>query len=142
MSAGDLPDDDHVVRYAKPNSVGKDGVDGSAFYLRPVDVGLSVQWLECFEGNKGEQIAQARRLSRLKISKNGRFAELHIGRTKQEILHALEDIRFVHSPLEAGGGYAADPSHSEIRGLRQGDLPLELIGDMIAECVEAVHPAV
>lgn len=144
MTGYDLPDDDHVVRYAKPRFVRKNGkVDGYAFRLRRQEADLSVQWLECFDGGKGERIDQARRLLRLKINKNGRFAELHIGRTKQQILTRLEGIRFVHAPLIADADYEADPSHSSIMGLPPEDsLLARLIGDMIAKCVEAVHPAV
>ena len=40
-------------------------------------------------------------------------------------------------------GYEADPSHSEIEGLPAAEEPhAALIGDLIAECVRAMHPAV
>ena len=148
MSGNDLPDDDHVVRYVKPTSVRTDGkVSGSAFCLRahrPDDVRLSVHWLECFRyRTKNEQIAAVRRLSRLVMRKRGRLAELNIGKTKQYVLGELEGLRFIHMPLLAAGNYEPDPAHSEIDGLPPGDSPhAELIGDLIAQSVSAIYPAV
>ena len=77
----------------------------------------------------------------MNIKSAGRFAELNVGRVKQHILDELDMLRFVHEPLPAIGQYRADSSHSEIAGLPPKDTPeSELIGDMIAECIEAVHP--
>ena len=141
MTGDDLPDDAHVVRYVKPSQFDEDeGVNGSAFQLRQNESGLSVHWLECFKNlSKLEQLDEVRPLSRLEIRKNGRFAELNVSRTKQHLNKQLSNMRFVHKPLNAKGKYEADPSHSEILGLP--DFPdEELIGDMIAECIEAVYP--
>ena len=117
MTDNDLPDGDHVVRYAKPTSVRTDGgVDGSAFCLRahrPDDVTLSVNWLECFRGRpKDEQLDEVRRLARLTIRNRGRLAELNVGTTKRHLSHQLERLRFIHMPLLAEADYQADPSHS------------------------------
>lgn len=148
MTGMDLPDDNHVVRYAKPTSVRTDGkVDGSAFCLRkhrPDETGISVYWLECFRNStKNEQLAEVRRLARLKMREGGRLAELNIGATKQYIRAIFEGLRFVHKPLAAEDDYESDPSHSEITGLPRGNsAEAELIGDMIAQSINAVHPAV
>ena len=148
MHANDLPDEANVVRYIKPTMVFEDGsVDGSEFCLRahrPDDTGVSVNWLECF-GNlsKAEQLDEVRRLSRLDMRKSGRLAELNVGTTKHYIRNEPDDLRFIHTPLPAESDYEADPSHSEIVGLPPGNSPqAALIGDMIAECIEAIHPAV
>lgn len=148
MHANDLPDEANVVRYIKPTMVFEDGsVDGSEFCLRAHrldDTGVSVNWLECF-GNlsKAEQLDEVRRLSRLDMRKSGRLAELNVGTTKHYIRNELDALRFIHAPLPAEGDYEADPSHSEIVGLPPGNSPqAALIGDMIAECIEAIHPAV
>ena len=141
MTGDDLPNEDHVVRYVKPSQFDEDeGVNGSAFQLRQNEGGLSVHWLECFEDLvKPQQLDEVRRLSRLTISRNGRLAEVNVGRTKQHLEEQLSGIRFVHQPLNAEGDYEANPSHSEILGLP--DFPdEELIVDMIAECIEAIHP--
>jgi len=148
MTGADLPDDHHTVRYAKPTIVRTDGkVDGSAFRLRPNRpdaTGLSVNWLECFPNcTKEEQLAEVRRLARLKMRERGRLAELNIGATKQYVRTVFGGLRFIHKPLDAEDEFEADPSHSEITGLPQGNSPeAELIGDMIAQSINAVHPAV
>lgn len=147
MNGDELPDDSHVVRYARPTLVREDGsVGGEAFQLRSGEQDLSVNWLECFPGiSKSQQIAEVRRRSRMQLRPNGRFAELNVGQTKGHLHGELADLRFVRDPLdaeEAEGGFEADPSHSEIAGLPPADSPeAELIGDMIAECVTAVYPA-
>ena len=144
MTEQDLADDSHVVRYARPTLVREDGsVGGEAFQLRREELSLSVNWLECFEGlSVPEQLDEVRRLSRLQMRSNGRLAQLRVDRTRNHVRSELEVLRFVHEPLAAEGEYEADPSHSEIVGLPQSDTPeAEMIGDLIAECVEAVYPA-
>ena len=144
MNGDALPDDSHVVRYAKPTLVREDGsVGGEAFQLRSGEGSLSVNWLECFPDiSKPQQIAEVRGRSRLQLRPNGRFAELAVGQTKEYMRDQLADLRFVHDPLEAEDGFEADPSHSGITGLPPADSPdAELVGDMIAECVTEVHPA-
>ena len=145
MTRQDLADDSHVVRYARPTLIREDGsVGGEAFQLRREESSLSINWLECFEGfSTSQQLDEVRRLSRLKMRGNGRLAKLQVGFTKQYVRSELDSIRFVHQPLAAEREYKADPSHSEIAGLPQVDSPeAELIGDLIAECIEAVYPSV
>ena len=144
MTGDDLPDDAHVVHYVRPTSVHEDGsIDGSGFRLRADEIGLSVNWLECFSDHtKVQQLAEVRRRSRLTMRRRGRLAELDVGITKQHVRHKVPSLRFVHKPLAADQRYEADPSHSEIEGLPPGDSPqAALIGDMVAECIQDVHPA-
>ena len=148
MTGDNLPGDYHVIRYAKPTSVRTNGkVDGCAFCLRenrPDDTGLSVNWLECFSNRtKEKQLAEVRRLARLKMREGGSLAELNIGATKQYVRTVFDGLRFIHRPLAAEDEFEADLSHSEITGLPQGNSPeAELIGDMIAQSINAVYPAV
>ena len=145
LNANDLPDDAHVVRYVKPTKVFEDGsVDGSEFCLRPDDTGLSVHWLECFgDLHKAQQLDEVRRLSRLTMRKSGRLAELNVGTTKHYVRNELEGLRFINTPLAAEGDYEADPSHSEIVGLPSVNSPqAALAGDMIAQSISAIYPAV
>ncbi|MDE0508763.1 MAG: hypothetical protein OXI17_09035 [Gammaproteobacteria bacterium] len=147
MKGDDLPDHDHVVRYVKPSMVKEDGtVDGADFQLRPNrpdDSGLSVNWLEVFGSDHVHQLDEVRRLGRLQLKANGRFAEINVGKVRSEVVQELETLRIVHDPLEAMGGHEADPSHAEITGLPPGDSDQALlIGDLIAECVSATHPAI
>lgn len=148
MTAMDIPDDNHVVRYVSPRHVRKDGkVTWSAFSLRPHrpdDTGLSVNWLECFcLSTKDEQLAEVRRVSRLELREGGRLAELNVGTTKRRLRREYLEIRFIQKPLVAEDNYQADPSHSEISGLPRGNSPeAELVGDMIVRSITEVHPAV
>ena len=49
MTGDDLPDDDQVVRYARPTDVLDDGsLNCSAFMLRDGESGLSINWLDDF----------------------------------------------------------------------------------------------
>ena len=145
MTSRDLPDEDHVIRYARSTDFLDDGkLNCSAFQLRAMESGLSANWLEYFEcQTKSQQLDEIRPLIRLKMKPSGGLAELNVGATREHTSHILSELRFVHAPLPAEGEYAPDPSHSEIVGLPPVDSPeAELIGDMIAECVTAVHPAV
>lgn len=73
----------------------------------------------------------------------GRRAELNVGTTKRHVSSELEDLRFIHKPLDVEGEFIADPSHSQIEGLPPGDSDYAfLIGDMIAECIVTTHPAI
>ncbi len=147
MSGNSLADKDHVVRYVKPASIDNGIINGSEFRLRPHrpdDTGVSVNWLECFEGkNKEDQLDEIRRLRRLTWKKTGCLAELNIGKTKRHVFNEIDNIAFISDPLNKESGYEADPSHSLITGLPDGTSEMaELIGDMIAECILDTYPAI
>ena len=147
MRGDDLPAADHVVRYVKPSMILEDGTpDGSDFRLRaarPDETGLSVNWLEAFEPPKTQQLSEVRRLFRLSVRRNGRFAELDVGTTLRTVSEKLTTLRMLHDPLEATAEFDADPSHAQIVGLPPGDSDeAALIGDLIAECVVGMHPAI
>lgn len=145
MNGSDLPDSDHVVRYAGFTDILDDGtLNCSAFQLRKEEAGLSVNWLECFEDrDKEQQLEEIRPLIRLKRGRKGGLAELNVGKTREHLVNRLDQLRFIRVPLPADEKFEADPSHSEIIGLPPKDSPeSELIGDMIAECVIEIHPAV
>jgi hypothetical protein len=148
MSQVAVADTDHVVRYVKPTAIDAKGlVNGSDFQLRPNrpdDLGVSINWLECFSGKtKLDQVSQVRGLIRLTIKRRGCFAELNVGRTKSYLAKELSTILFVKDPLQASGNHPADPSHALITGLPAADTPeAEMIGDMIAECIITKYPAV
>lgn len=114
MRSDPIPGDDHVVRYVRSTGIDAEGrVNGSEFRLRPHrpdDVGLSVNWLECF-GNiaRSEQLRAVRRLFRLSVRCTGRFVELNVGQTRLHLTNELPGILFVEDPLEAAVGYEADP---------------------------------
>lgn len=140
----ELADSDNVVRYVKPKSIlGNGRASGDAFRLRAQEVGLSVNWLECFAtGSKQGQVARVRALSRITMSKNGRLAELNVGATRAKTRNAC-DCRFRRHPLPAEGGHPEDLSHCEITGLpAYGSSQAAVIGDLIAVTVTETYPAV
>ena len=145
MKRDDLPAGDQIVRYVKPSMIQEDGTpDGSDFRLRsarPDETALSVNWLDAFESGKAHQLEEVRRLCRLRLRPNGRFAELNVDTVIREVAKELITLRIVHDPLEAEGDFDADPSHAEIVGLPSGDSDqAALVGDLIAECVIDMHP--
>lgn len=121
----DLPAGDHIVRYVKPSLIQEDGtVDGSDFRSRPSrpdETGLSVNWLEAIEPGKARQLAEVRRLCRLRLRPSGRFAEMNVGTVVRKVAVELDTLRIVQDPLEATVEYDADPSHAKIIGLPPGD---------------------
>lgn len=146
MKGDDLPAGDHVVRYVKPSLIREDGTpDGSDFCLRPDrpdETGLSVNWLEAFEPPKTHQLSEVRRLFRLSVRRTGRFAELDVGATLRRVSEELDSVRMLHDPLETADGFDADPSHAQIVGMPPSDSDqAALVGDLIAECVVDMHPA-
>lgn len=134
MTGDNLPDDHHIVRYVKPSLVEEGIVDGSAFLLRPDEPGLSVNWLEAFGGNdEDHQLSEVRRLFRLKLSRNGRFAKLKVGVTKRHVSEVLEELGIIEAPRPPTDEFEADPSHAEIVGLPPGESDEAiLVGDLIA----------
>lgn len=137
MTSGDIPDDNHIVRYVRPTLIlENDAVDGSAFLLGNGHKTLSVNWLEVLGGDNDFQLNEVRRLIRLNLSKNGRFAQLNVGRTKQHVSENANEIGILGEPLAGTLESEADPSHAGIAGLPSGDSDeAMLIGDLIAECI-------
>lgn len=147
MSTVLLPGEANVVRYASPMRVDDFGnVRANAFTRRMGEDGLSVQWLEALPSqSKSEQLAEARRLSRVELKQTGRFAELNVEVANQKLAQENVTTSFVHSPLQATDRYEADESHSEIRGLPpfEEQVQARIVGNFIAKhCVTATHPAV
>lgn len=147
MSTVLLPGEANVVRYASPMRVDDFGnVRANAFTRRMGEDGLSVQWLEALPGQStSEQLAEARRLSRVELKRAGRFAELNVEVTNQNLARENVTTSFVHSPLQPTDQHEADESHSEIRGLPpfEEKIRAEIVGNFIAKhCITATHPAV
>ena len=147
MSLVLLPGEANVVRYASPMRVDDFGnVRANAFMRRMDEDGLSVQWLEALPGHsKSEQLAEARRLSRVELKQAGRFAELNVEIANQKLAGENVTTSFVHCPLQATDQHEADESHSEIIGLPSCEekVRAEIVGNFIAKhCITATHPAV
>ena len=150
MIRDQIPDEHHVVRYVKPTLIEDEVIDGSAFVVRQDEATLSVNWLEAFEGDDQEhQLSEVRRLFRLHLARNGRFAKLNVGETKRHVLESTEEtgasarIGIAAAPLDPVDEFEADPSHAEVTGLPLRDSDeASFIGDLIAECVSyPLYPA-
>ena len=143
MSNHKISSDHHVVRYINPSQVIGDRADGSAFVLKKNELGLSVNWLEAFDSvDLCFQLSEVRRLSRLRLARNGRFAKLNVGSTKQYVHNqaTIEEIsvnlEFVKAPLEKTSEWEADLSHVKMTGIpHRGTVEAAMIGDLIAKCV-------
>ena len=150
MTGDQIPDDDHVVRYLKPADVDGTTVNGAAFCLRSGEPGLSVNWLEILHGTDPlSQLDEVRRLFRLQLSRNGRFAKLDVGETKGRVLKGAKEagislaLGICEVPLARTCKHEADPSHAEITGLPSSDSDeAVLVGDLIADCIiPPLYPA-
>ena len=147
MKGDYLSTDDHIVRYIKPSLLGEDGkADGVNFSLRgsqPDETGLSVNWREVFGLERSHQLNEVRRLCRLNLRQNGRFAELNIGTVIRTLSQELDTIQVIHDPLDVANGFEADPSHAEVIGLpRDNTDRMMVIGDLFVQCVLEMHPAI
>ena len=144
MTGDDLPDEDHVVRYVRPSLIDDDHIDGGAFILRKDETGISVNWLEIFEGD--DQVGpldEIRRLLRLVPANTGQFAKLNVGDTKKYVSAAAREagifleINVLEAPLAATCDYEPDPSHAEIIDVPNNgnnDAAM-LVGDLLAACI-------
>lgn len=145
MTDNPLPDHDHVVRYVKPSCIdqsedGQTMILGSGFVSRPADAEqLSVNWLEILSVDLELALQEVRRISRLTLKRNGRFARLNVGLLKQFVKENTEPLLALdiqHDPLEATEDFPEDPSHALMSPVSSSDSHLgELVGDLIAECV-------
>ena len=141
-----IQDSDNLVRYVGLANFRRGRLSGAAFQLRLGEEGLSVNLLDAGGGRpKAEQVAEVRRSIHLRVGRNSRFAELNAGEIRERLAAALPGLRIVHRPAAATSRFPwPDPSHSEIRGLPPGpdSQRRRLIGDMLAQCVSRLHPAI
>ncbi len=145
MIGQDLPNTDHVVRYVRPSLIRSDGsIRSAAFRLRKNEAGLSVHWLEHWSNaGFGDAMAEIRPRSRLSLSRNGRYAELNVGRSLTAIATVWIAARCVNVPLGASNTDVADPSHSEITPLpAYEDATSIAVAAAVASSVTTTHPAV
>jgi len=147
-----VPDDQHVARYIAPTHIearsdGPTHIDGNGFLSRPRDNGWpSVNWLELLGNQLDEQLANTRRLARIKYGKTGVLVTLNVGRVRAHVsggTSGQNELQTIHSPLDAEEEHEADPSHALMGPIGQvGQAEAEMIGDLIAQCIIEVFPAV
>jgi len=151
MKGEELDSEHHVVRYVNSTCVADSGkaVTGRAFHLRLGEDFLSVNWLEACGSGRNDQLAEVRRTCRMgrrsTVSRRKRdiFAEINIGELKRALSEELYSSRIIHDPQDATEEHCADPSHAIITGLPpHGSADVVIIGELIAECVSALHPVI
>ena len=122
MSGVELPDTDHVSRYCKPTTVGRDGLPmAAAFELRAGEDHLSVNWLEYFGAHVPEgaveRVRNAFEAKGYRLGRNGRFAALNVGDAKTAVSETVGGpARIQHLPVDD------DESHSGVFGYAADDL--------------------
>ena len=139
-----LPREHHVVRYAGLKNLEGKEASPDAFLLRPDEKNISVNWLEYYANlGKKEQLAEIRKVSRLNLGRNGRYAELNVGTIYDHLAEEIKTLKIFHSPLDEDGEHEADPSHSEIAELpSNGSDEALMVAAIIAyKCVLDHHPA-
>lgn len=130
-----LPENDHVARYCPGSKLAEDGAPlATAFFLRPNENYLSVEWLEHLrEDSKTESIRKVASIfaQKLRVGATARIAVLNVGdvccRVKNMTTHA---IRILHEP---GNN---DPAHAGIHDTAQDEM---IITEIIAETIDGVH---
>ena len=103
----------HIARWSRP--LDTDPETGwpkvSAFYLRPHEDSLSVNWLDYFSPDRDLAMLSIRNTFPLRRSPNGRFAVLNVGKALDAILHGGgTSASITHTPDQDN----ANPSHASI----------------------------
>jgi hypothetical protein len=135
-----LPDEDHVMRYASWNRLRKDEDDnvlgflGDAFQLKPGEPSLSVNWLEYFDGDRDEKIRMSVKTFRetIKVGTKSAFGIGNVAKIKEICRGNGSSVRIVYEPTDD------NPSHSGIRRLPRDDLSLleALAADAFVELLQ------
>lgn len=141
---GELPPDDHVIRYCPFGRLRPDGTPSATAFLPDGDGYLSVFWLE-FAGiaddeTRWDDMRRRMAASAITLRAQGKLAELAVGVTKlgvaAELSHSLA-IR--HMPVLNDGKPEPDPSHSGIHGIPRE--PLDVADLIASRYVSDLRPA-
>ena len=140
---------DNVLRYVPPRLLRGAVIDAEAFSLSEADMrepepGLSVNWLEYFQGlSKSAQVSEVREHVQREPAATAKFAELNVGETLTSLSSFGLRSNFRHDPSPANDRHGPDPSHALLLGLPPfGTTDADLIGDFIAaELVRDTHHA-
>lgn len=133
MSDDPIPDSHTVFRYIGASKRDGDLVHPEGFR----DSHISVNWLECREGTKEEQISRVRRLVRLKRGAGAVFAELNIG----EVRSCFSGVDVVKDPMNKTEDWPEAPCHAEIVGLPENEVASSLVFERLADIVVQQYPA-
>jgi hypothetical protein len=113
MEGEPIPHRDHVARYVSPSKYVNKVLDWSALLPRPQDNGEgSYNWLENLGNGTLQELIEHLRsaLTTLRISKNGTFAVLNVGRAISGMRDSVDpsiELRFVHTPKPGNESHAS-----------------------------------
>lgn len=131
-----------VVKHVRATLVDGEWVDGRAFLPRPSDVdGSSVHRMRVFSKIDEAAILQIRKISRLTLKHNQRFAQINL----ENLRIAVEDhcaLKVKADPLAKDGPYPEDKSHALVIGFPSPSLLDNILGDLIRRKIKKVYPAV
>ena len=131
-----LNDWDHVVRLVKPSLV--ETLPSAAAFLDNRQRPASMNWLECFNPPRENQLREVRSRIRLTLRVNARFVELNVGDAKDTAAEYGTTLAFVKKPLPAKDALPEDPSHCEAHGKSPA-----VVAEILAEVtIVEWHPAV
>lgn len=141
---GELPADDHVVRYCPLTRLRPDGTPSGSAFLPDGDGYLSVFWLEFARiADDNAELDDLRRrmaASSITLRTQAKLAQLQVGRTKGEVLQQLgRHLQIKHLPILNDGKPEPDPAHSGIYGIPRE--PLDVADLIAAQLVVALKPA-
>lgn len=121
-----IPDLNHVMRHVPWSKLHKDendnilGILPQAFALRDGEDGLSVNWVEHYEGSFDEQIVKTVQDIRVtvKVGPKGAFGVSTVIAVKETCKNTTKSIKVVYWPN------SKNPSHTLIRHLPAEDIAL------------------
>ena len=132
-----VPREDHICRHCTPRVLAESRteVTAAAFVLREGESYLSVSWLEGTGlATELERLEAVRRYiaAELTVRESHILAQLNVGRIHDHLAEQDCAVRVTHEAT------TENPVHCCIR-----DVPpeLDLVPQLIADCVEALHPA-
>jgi len=111
---------------------------------RESETGLSVNRLVLLGNAENQQLEKLRKVIRMKLEKKGRLAVMNAGETTQRLAKIFPPVRIVSDPLEATRDHKEpDLTHAQIINLPPWDSDdAAQAGDIISECVIAMHRAI
>jgi len=135
MKGDPLPDGHHVVRY-----VGGTKIDDGIVHPDGFRGQTSVNWLECVDGNEGEQLDRVRSLLRLRPGATAKLAVLEV----RTIRRLQDGLTVEEDPLPAEDEWPEAPCHADFSGLPESELDdgqQQRVYEALADSVLALHPA-
>ena len=140
MYGDELPQDADIVHYLSPTRVDNGIALWQAFLARKGGKSHSGHWLAKFQGNIDDKLRQVIEVAngRYEVKPSGWYAEIRVG----DLLGCDENIKVLHSPIEATEDYLPDPSHCDIEGLPEsGSCQDQAICERIVKnSIKHVHP--